>query len=145
MKVLVIWRLLTVGGVNAGWRNRSIYFKQQGIETEFLYTTDHGGLHMMEDIAPVYLTKDEQEIINLIKHNSYDAIIVVDTGAAYKWIRKAKYNGPVLVEARTPELIKLKPHLKSFRGIQPELIIVPSQYQKRIVSILTDEIPIKVI
>lgn len=145
MKVLVIWRLLTVGGVNAGWRNRSIYFKKHGIDTEFLYTTDHGGLHIMEDVAPVYLTKDEQEIINIIQNNNYDAIIVVDTGAAFKWIKKAKYLGPVLVEARTPELIKLRPHLKSFRGIEPEAIIVPSHYQKRLVSILTDEIPIHVI
>ncbi len=145
MKVLVIWRLLTVGGVNAGWRNRSIYFKKHGIDTEFLYTTDHGGLHIMEDVAPVYLTKDEQEIITIIKKNNYDAIIVVDTGAAFKWIRKAKYKGPVLVEARTPELIKLQPQLKSFRGIHPETIIVPSQYQKRLVSILTDGIPINVI
>ncbi|WP_163103501.1 glycosyltransferase family 4 protein [Peribacillus alkalitolerans] len=145
MKVLVIWRLLTVGGVNAGWRNRSIYFKKHGIDTEFLYTTDHGGLHIMQGVAPVYLTKDEQEIIKIIKKNKYDAIIVVDTGSAYKWIRKAKFKGPVIVEARTPELFKLKPHLEKFRGIQPVSIIVPSQFQKRLVSILTDEIPINVI
>ncbi|MFF2448061.1 glycosyltransferase family 4 protein [Neobacillus sp. NPDC058068] len=145
MKVLVIWRLLTVGGVNAGWRNRSIYFKKQGIETEFLYTTDHGGLHIMQDVANVYLTKDERKIIKIIKDNAYDAIIVVDTGAAYKWIRKAKFIGPVFIEARTPELIKLQPHLKTFKGILPELIIVPSQYQRRLVSILTEDIPIHVI
>ncbi|MDF2856390.1 MAG: glycosyltransferase family 1 protein, partial [Neobacillus sp.] len=137
MKVLVIWRLLTVGGVNAGWRNRAIYFKKHGIDTEFLYTTDHGGLHIMQDIAPVYLTKDEQEISRIIRDNQYDVIIVVDTGKAFKWIKKANYQGPVIVEARTPELIKLKPHLKNFRGIKPETIIVPSQYQKRLVSILT--------
>lgn len=145
MKVLVIWRLLTVGGVNAGWRNRAIYFKKYGVETEFLYTTDHGGLHIMEDVATVYLTKDENKIIKIIKNNAYDSIIVVDTGAAYKWIRKANYKGPVIVEARTPELIKLQPHLKKFRTIEPVSIIVPSNYQKRLVSILTDNIPIKVI
>ncbi|OLS40363.1 glycosyltransferase family 4 protein [Bacillus sp. MRMR6] len=145
MKVLVIWRLLTVGGVNAGWRNRSIYFKKHGIETEFLYTTDHGGLHIMQDVAPVYVTKDENEIITIIKNNNYNAIIVVDTGKAFKWIKKADFKGPVIVEARTPELMKLKPHLKTFRGINPETIVVPSYYQKRLVSILTDEIPINVI
>lgn len=145
MKVLVIWRLLTVGGVNAGWRNRAIYFKKFGIQTEFLYTTDHGGLHIMEDVAPVYLTKDEDFIINLIKNNGYDAIIVVDTGAAYKWIKKANYQGPVIVEARTPELIKLQPHFKKLSSVLPVSIIVPSNYQKQLVSILTDAIPIKVI
>ena len=145
MKVLVIWRLLTVGGVNAGWRNRSIYFKKHGIETEFLYTTNHGGLHIMEDIAPVYLTKDENEIVGIIQANNYDAIIVVDTKDAYKWIRKANYPGPVIIEARTPEIIKLQPHLKSFKGIKPETIIVPSNYQKRVVSILTETKPIEVI
>lgn len=145
MKILVIWRLLTVGGVNAGWRNRAIYFKKHGINIEFLYTTDHGGLHIMEDIAPVYLTKDKNEIVKIIKENNYDAIIVVDTGNAYKWIRKANYKGPVIIEARTPELIKLKPHLKSFHGTQPLTIIVPSNYQKRLVSILIEDIPINVI
>lgn len=145
MKVLVIWRLLTVGGVNAGWRNRSIYFKKHGIETEFLYTTDHGGLHIMEDIAPVYLTKDETEIVGIIQSNNYDAIIVVDTKDAYKWIRKANYTGPVILEARTPEIIKLHPHLKSFKGIKPKTIIVPSNYQKRVVSILTETKPVEVI
>jgi L-malate glycosyltransferase len=145
MKILIIWRLLTVGGVNAGWRNRSIYFKKHGIDTEFLYTKDHGGLHIMEDIAPVYLTKDKKEIVKIIKENGYDAIIVVDTASAYKWIKKANYSGPVIIEARTPELIKLQPHLKSFQGIDPLTIIVPSQYQKRVVSILTKDIPINVI
>lgn len=145
MKVLVIWRLLTVGGVNAGWRNRSIYFKKHGIETEFLYTTDHGGLHIMQDVAKVYLTKDEEEIIKIIKKNNYEAIIVCDTKAAYKWIRKAQFKGPILIEARTPELIKLTPHLKSFKRVEPQLIIVPSNYQKRLVSILVEDIPIQVI
>lgn len=145
MKVLVIWRLLTVGGVNAGWRNRSIYFKKHGIQTEFLYNTDRGGLHIMEDVAPVYLTKNKTEIVEIINKNNYDAIIVVDTGAAFKWLKKANYNGPVIVEARTPEIIKLKPQIENLRGIKPVSIIVPSQYQKRLVSILTDGIPIHVI
>ncbi|GHH96873.1 glycosyltransferase family 4 protein [Neobacillus kokaensis] len=145
MKVLVIWRLLTVGGVNAGWRNRAIYFKKHGIETEFLYTTDHGGHHIMRDVAKVYLTRDDEEIIKIIKQNAYDAIIVVDTKAAYKWIRKAQFEGPILIEARTPELIKLSPHLKSFKRIEPQLIIVPSKYQKRLVSILVEDTPINVI
>ena len=145
MKILVIWRLLTVGGVNAGWRNRAIYFKKHGIQTEFLYTKDHGGLHIMEDVAPVYLTKDKHEIVEIIQKNAYDAIIVVDTASAYKWIKKANYQGPVLIEARTPELIKLQPHITSFNGLNPLSIIVPSHYQKRIVSILTDGIPIHVI
>jgi L-malate glycosyltransferase len=145
MKVLVIWRLLTVGGVNAGWRNRAIYFKRHGIEIEFLYTTDHGGLHIMQDVAKVYLTRDEKEIITIIHNNAYDAIIVVDTKDAYKWIRKANYQGPVIIEARTPELIKLTPHLRNFRGILPVSIIVPSKFQKRLISILTEDIPIKVI
>ena len=52
MKVLVIWRLLTVGGVNAGWRNRSIYFKKHGIDTEFLYTTITAGFTLWRMLLP---------------------------------------------------------------------------------------------
>lgn len=145
MKVLVIWRLLTVGGVNAGWRNRAIYFKQQGIFPEFLYTTDHGGRHIMDGVAPVYLTKDENKIVSIIRNGHYDAIIVVDTADAYRWLEKAGFSGPVIVEARTPEMNKLIPHIKDFRSIRPATIVVPSLYQKRLVSILTENIPIQVI
>ncbi|RBW69958.1 glycosyltransferase family 4 protein [Bacillus taeanensis] len=146
MKILVIWRLLTVGGVNAGWRNRAIHLKNHGIATDFLYTKDLGGMHMMQDIANVYLTKAKLEIIDIIQQNNYDAVVVVDTGKAYKWLAKARYKGPVIVESRTPELIKLKPHIEDFDKVKPNLIIVPSTYQKRITSILINEdLPIQVI
>ncbi|WP_102264049.1 glycosyltransferase family 4 protein [Mesobacillus jeotgali] len=145
MKVLVICHLLSVGGVNAGWRNRSIYLKKHGIDTEFLYTTDLGGLHIMEDVARVYLTKDENEIIGIIQSNNYDAIIVIDTKDAYTWIRKSGFAGPVIIEAHTPEIIKLQPHLKSLKTIKPKSIIVPSNYQKRVVSILFESKQVEVI
>ncbi|MDP5276418.1 glycosyltransferase family 4 protein [Chengkuizengella axinellae] len=136
MKLLVIWRLLTVGGVNAGWRNRAIYFKEHGINTEFLYCKDLGGLHMMKDIAPVYVTKDENEIHHMLKHHHYDAVIVVDTNQAYKWLSQANYTGPILIEARTPEIIKLKRNLEGFETVNPIKFIVPSEHQKRVLSIL---------
>jgi len=145
MKILVIWRLLTVGGVNAGWRNRAIHFKKHGIEMEFLYTKDLGGRHIMEDVAKVYLTKDSEEIIHIIRTNQYDAIIVVDTNQAYSWIHRANFQGPIFIEARTPELKKLSKHLISYEEVKPRAIIVPSEYQKRLVSILTDGIPIHII
>ena len=146
MKILVIWRLLTVGGVNAGWRNRAIYLKKHGIETEFLYYKDLGGMHIMKDVAKVYLTKDEKEIQRIIMENHYDAIIVVDTNKAYGWLVKANYQGPIIIEARTPEIIKLKRNLQGYEQIQPERFIVPSYHQKRVLSILVnDSIPIEVI
>ncbi|ARK29712.1 glycosyltransferase [Halalkalibacter krulwichiae] len=145
MKILVIWRLLTVGGVNAGWRNRAIHFKKYGIETEFLYSKDLGGLHIMSDIANVYLTKNKQEINEIIQSNYYDAIIIVDTKDAYQWIIQANYTGPIIIEARTPEILKLKPHIERIHDVKPKVIVVPSEHQKRLVSILIDKIPIKVI
>lgn len=138
LKVLVIWRLLTVGGVNAGWRNRAVYFKKFGINTEFIYVKDLGGMHIMEDVAPVYLPKDTNEIIQIIKQNHYDVIIVCDTKKAYKWLRKAHYSGPLLIEARTPEIIKLTRQLPDFDKITPNKIIVPSHHQRRLASILID-------
>lgn len=132
--------------MNAGWRNRAIYFKKYGIETEFMYVKDLGGMHIMEDIAPVYLTNDKKEIVNIIKKNKYDVIIICDTLKGYKWIEKAGYKGPLLVEARTPEIIKLKRHLPDFDIVKPDCIIVPSNHQKRLASILIDsDTPYKVI
>jgi len=145
MKILVIWRLLTVGGVNAGWRNRAIYFKQHGIQTEFLYTADRGGLDIMQDIAPVYLTKNQTEILSIINNNQYDCIIIVDTGGAYQWINNSSYRGPVILEARTPELLKLSPHVSDLQGLRPSVMVVPSQYQQRVLSILSDIEPVQVI
>lgn len=146
LKILVIWRLLTVGGVNAGWRNRAVYFKDHGIDTEFMYVKDLGGKHIMEDVAPIYLTNKEQELVEIIKNNHYDIVIVVDTNKAFKWLEKANYKGPLLIEARTPEIIKLARQLPNFDKITPDKIIVPSEHQKRLASILIDSnIPYEVI
>lgn len=132
--------------MNAGWRNRAIYFKKHGITAEFLYCKDLGGMHMMKDIAPVYLTTDEQVIHEILTKNDYDAIIVVDTSKAYDWLAKADYKGPVIIEARTPEIMKLKRNLEGCHQIQPQKFIVPSQHQKRVLSILVNEsAPIEVI
>jgi L-malate glycosyltransferase len=145
LKLLVIWRLLTVGGVNAGWRNRAVYFKQHGIETEFLYNKDHGGVHIMQDVARIYLTKDRSEILSILNHNQYDAVIVVDTGDAYRLLGQSSYRGPIIVEARTPELLKLSPHLKGFEGLSPIAMITPSKFERRLASILVHELPIHVV
>ncbi|MED0686052.1 glycosyltransferase family 4 protein [Anoxybacillus ayderensis] len=145
MNILVIWRLLTVGGVNAGWRNRAIYFKKHGIATDFLYTKDLGGMHMMEDVANVYVMKKKSDIYDLLRKR-YDAIIVVDTSQAYDWLSDVGYRGPIIVEARTPELLKLKRNLQGIEKVTPRQFIVPSFYQKRLLSVLSDErAPITVI
>lgn len=146
MKILVIWRLLTVGGVNAGWRNRAIYFKKYGITTDFLYSKDLGGMHMIQDIATVYLTNDKKKINRILTENHYDVIIVVDTSKAYQWLEGANYSGPIVVEARTPEIVKLHRNLKGVEKIKPYTFVVPSEYQKRVLSILINqETPIEVI
>ncbi|NBI29902.1 glycosyltransferase family 4 protein [Chengkuizengella marina] len=146
MKLLVIWRLLTVGGVNAGWRNRAIFFKKHGIDIEFLYCKDLGGLHMMKDVAAVYVTKDEKEIHHLLEYNHYDAVIVVDTNQAYKWLSQTNSRRPILIEARTPEIIKLKRNLEGFDKVNPVKFVVPSEHQRRVLSILVKHnSPIEVI
>jgi glycosyltransferase involved in cell wall biosynthesis len=145
LRILVIWRLLTVGGVNAGWRNRAQYFKQHGIEVDFLYNKNYGGLHMMQDVVRVYLTNNEDEIQSILTSNHYDAIIVVDTGGAYQWINRADYRGPVIIETRTPELLKLIPHLQRLEAVSPVAVVSPSHFERRLSSIFIHRVPMHVI
>ncbi|MEW9672155.1 glycosyltransferase family 4 protein [Ammoniphilus sp. 3BR4] len=146
MKILVIWKLLTVGGVNAGWRNRAIHFSQNGVTTDFLYLHDKGGLHMLQDVARIYLTQDPNQIIKILKKNRYDLIVVVDSSEVYPLIKKAKFNGKLIIEARSPDKEKIAPHLQDFKGLNPDAIVVPSIYQKRVVtSILNKRVPIRII
>ncbi len=146
MKILVIWKLLTVGGVNAGWRNRAIHFSKSNVTTDFLYLHDKGGLHMLQDVARVYLTRDPNQIIKILKKNKYDLIVVVDSSEVYPLIKKAKFNGKLIVEARSPNKEKIAPHLQDFKGLNPDAIVVPSIFQKRVVSsILNKRVPIRIV
>ncbi|PZE21489.1 glycosyltransferase family 4 protein [Paenibacillus xerothermodurans] len=146
MKILVIWRLLTVGGVNAGWRNRAIYFAKHNVKTEFLYLRDKGGRHMLKDVARVHLTRNSNRIVRIIRRNKYDAIIVVDSSQVYHLIKRAGYKGKLIIEARSPERHKIRPHLRNFKGLRPKAVIVPSAFQKRVVaSVLKRRLPIRVI
>ena len=58
---------------------------------------------------------------------------------------ESKISWPSIGGGTYTRVIKLKPQLKSFRGINPKTIVVPSHYQSRLVSIITDGIPIHVI
>ncbi len=144
MNILVIWRLLTVGGVNAGWRNRAIYFKNMESRRTFIYKRPWW--HAYDGRRRKRLHHEKKSDIYDLLRKRYDAIIVVDTSQAYDWLSDVGYRGPIIVEARTPELLKLKRNLQGIEKVTLRQFIVPSFYQKRLLSVLSDErAPITVI
>ncbi len=62
------------------------------------------------------------------------------TGSASRLI-----EAPILVEARTPELLKLRPHVQDFQGLSPVAMVTPSDFERRLASILVNRMPIHVI
>ncbi|WP_096199112.1 glycosyltransferase family 4 protein [Bacillus sp. FJAT-45350] len=147
MKILVIWRRLSIGGVNAGWRNRAAYFYKHGITTDFLYTEDNGGRVMMESVSQLFITSNNEDILRLLKENNYDCLINIDYQEMYPLIAQSGFAGKIIFESRVPIKSYVRRQYKNLGKLRPSYIVVPSNFQKSLVNsvLSTKTIPVQVI
>lgn len=147
MNLLVIWRRLSKGGINVGWRNRAKYFHTQGITTDFLFLENAGGAELFKGIANIYILKKKKDIIPFLARKKYHCIIIIDYKEVFPFIQRAKYKGKVIIESRVPIKSFLIKQYADLNQLLPSTFIVPSNYQKSLIkSILKNKnVPVKVI
>lgn len=145
-KILVVWKSLKVGGIVGGWRNRSSILSRYGIQTEFLFFYDRGGADLLKGVTTYHITNQRDKVIEIIKEGQYDCIIVIDFNELYSILAEVKYTGPIIIESRMSQAIKIKKELRGFNVINPTVLVVASKFQKSLVSkYLPKKIPIEVI
>lgn len=87
------------GGIETLNRQRLYALSQKGISCHFLYTQEGTGLQNKVD-APIFVTNNDQEIMEIIKKENYDAIVVSSDLLLLKKIRESGYTGSLIYEVQ---------------------------------------------
>lgn len=96
MNVLFIYYVPS-GGVETLNRERSRALKKVNIQSHFLYYEKRREL-INDHEAPVYITRDDDKIRNIIENGNYTAIVVTSDFPALPKIRSFGYQGEIIVE-----------------------------------------------
>ena len=96
MKVLFIYYIPS-GGMETLNRMRNKSLKLAGIECHFLYHLNGHGLQNPID-APIFITKNEKEIREVIQNGKYTAIVVSSDPRELQLIRSINYSGLLIYD-----------------------------------------------
>lgn len=134
MRVLVSYLFCTKGGVETALYNRLRKLNRSQVEVDLLFFRDYGGVSLFDDYAgEIIIQADDNLIQNKIKEREYNIVISIDSIEILRILHKMKYQGKIGLEVHTT-------YEKSLQYLEDKLIdivdfiIVPSEYQQRLVE-----------
>ncbi len=134
MKILISYLFCTKGGVETALVNRLKEVNTSLYEIDLLFFKDYGGLSMFHDWnGNVYIEEYAENIKKLIIDNHYDIVIAIDSKEILEMIKAIEYDGKIGLEVHTTYEEGLK-YLGSEVIDSVDFIIVPSEYQKKLVQ-----------
>lgn len=146
MNILIAYQFCTTGGVETAIKNRirDIDYKDHQIDLLFFY--DFGGKNIFDDLAcNVIIEDNKNKIIELINKNRYDYIFIIDTPNMIKILSQTSHKSKIILEVHTTYKEVLS-YLEKINKVDINYILVPSEYQKRLVEDkLKCNIPIKIL
>lgn len=143
MKILFVYQFCTMGGVETVLRNRLKELTKMDIEFDILFLHDFGGKNIFNDfLSSVYITNDNNKIIDLMERERYDCIVNIDTPQIFEILKMISYRPIVVLEVHTTYKENLE-YLNKISDISS--VIVPSNYMVSLIKNRIKEIPIRVI
>ena len=134
MKLLFAYEFCTMGGVETALKNRVSCIDVTACEIEFLFRFDFGGMPLFSDMGyKVHIEENVQNIQNIIRAGQFDKVLVIDTPVVQQALNQMDYAGKVILEVHTTYTSGLE-YLKKLKSDLLTCVIVPSEYQKRLVT-----------
>ncbi|PYZ95873.1 hypothetical protein CR205_15945 [Alteribacter lacisalsi] len=127
MKVLYVYRDLLLGGVTIQLANRREELDKH-VTTHYAFTKDHKGRSAFKNPEGIFITETPGELAGLIRENNYDAVVIIDTPAAFEALDQAEFKGKVILEVHgTSHRIE---YLDEVPPERYEAVLTPSSYVK---------------
>ncbi len=130
IRLLLVYRYCTLGGVETGIRSRLELLPRHGIEADALFFRDYGGWKSFANLHDrAYLSSRKEDFLKLLREREYDIISVVDTLDVLEWIREAPWwSGALMFELRSTYDHTLQ-ELSRLEGHRVDAFVVPSHFQ----------------
>ncbi|MFF2156360.1 glycosyltransferase family 4 protein [Paenibacillus chitinolyticus] len=98
MKLLFVFYIPS-GGMETLNRQRVNALKRIGISCSLLYLHEGTGMQNLDGV-PVYVTKDEKEITELVNRERFEAVIISTVAELILPLRSSDYTGKIIYEAQ---------------------------------------------
>jgi glycosyltransferase involved in cell wall biosynthesis len=133
MKILFIYKFLTVGGVEAVLKNRLDGLEELGIKADVWFLRYIDGEKVLSPINPRVYVGDLQSLEKHLANTSYDFISTIDTEEVFPILTKFENQSSLILESHSPYYENLE-YLRFLGDLKLEAIFVPSEHQKVVVE-----------
>ena len=146
LKVLFVYKYLTLGGVETVLRARLDSLDRHGIEAHAWFFYDLGG-------RSVFAGREDRIRIGAVEEclaaagDGFDLLVSIDTEEVFPLLKPARGAAfpRLVVECHSPYLENIE-YLRGLAAYHPAAVFVPSDYQRRIVrERLGEGVPVRVV
>lgn len=144
MKVLFVYKYLTLGGVETVLRARLDGLERHGIEAHAWFFHELGG-------RSVFAGREDRICVGSIDEclrnarDGFDLLVSIDTEEIFAGMRGKDASARLVVECHSPYLENIE-YLRTLPQYRPAAVFVPSEYQRQIVrERVGEKVPVRVV
>jgi len=132
MKVLFVYKLLTMGGVETVLRARLEGLPRMGMDAHAWFLFDGPGRVIFEDMTSRVHVGPTGLLREFLLHERFDLVSSIDTEEIFPTVRRLRDRPLLVVEAHTPYTENLE-YLRFLGDLSVAAYFVPSEYQSRVI------------
>lgn len=145
MKILFVYKYLTLGGVETVLKARLTELPRQGIDAQAWFLMDGPGRALFDDVADRIRVGSTGSLAQHLLSNSYDHILSIDTAEILPVLQRCNQLSGLIMEFHTP-YAECQAYLPDLRSFGVKKILVPSSFQADVArGMLPAEIQIAVV
>lgn len=137
LKILFIYKFLTVGGVETVIRNRLEGFLKLGVHGEAWFLQYVDGQPVLDPRNPSIHVGNLPALDSHLANNHYDVLCSIDTEEVFPLLGKYRQQSSIILESHSPYFENLE-YLRFLDNARFDAILVPSQHQREVVEKLTN-------
>lgn len=146
MKVLFVYKYLTLGGVETVVRARLGGLDRWGIEAHAWFFHDLGGRPVFAGVEDRVHLGEPAACVDHAARRGFDLLCSIDTEEVFPWFGDSSSKRPrLVVECHSPYLENIE-YLRGLAKRRPAAVFVPSEHQRRIVrERVGEEVDVRVV
>lgn len=133
MRILFLYKYLTLGGVETVLRARIRGLARYGIETEAWFLSDGPGRSIFDGIESQVKIGSVDELAEYLRDESFDIVLSLDTEEVFPVVRRLPEGTKFALEVHTPYPENLE-YLRRVEKVSIDAVLVPSEYQIGVVK-----------
>jgi glycosyltransferase involved in cell wall biosynthesis len=133
MRVLFLYKYLTLGGVETVLRARLVGLAKLGIEAEAWFLTSGPGETIFREVESQFKIGTLDELAQYLRDVSFDVISSLDTEEVFPILRRLPAGTKLTLEVHTPYPESLA-YLYRLERVPIDAVLVPSDYQIGVVK-----------